>query len=334
MPLPAAVTAVSVHGQILQNDESGTPARGRLRFVSPYALRDPSGNVILGPGTYMATLDAAGEFTVSLPATDDPDITPSGWTYTVHVDTDAWTDRFEIEVPVATVGTLELADVAPVVTPPDVITYALASHTHEGGGASPSSTVVAETTYGQSSTAGAASAYSRGDHTHGTPAAATLASLGAATKPILREESITSGDVTLPNTAGAWAIVDQSGGADFDIDVTAVAGDYVEVSVHAMRAHNSTGFLDLAVVAAGAIVRYLSTGTSTPLSEGDPALYPAVSFHTLAGPIGFVVQSGDLSGGTVTVALVTKAAGTGVVYASTSYPWKWRLMNHGAVTVL
>jgi hypothetical protein len=38
-----------------------------------------------------------------------------------------------------------------------------------GGAGTPSATVVAETAYGQASTAGVAAAYSRGDHTHGTP---------------------------------------------------------------------------------------------------------------------------------------------------------------------
>jgi hypothetical protein len=63
-----------------------------------------------------------------------------------------------------------------------------------GGGGTPSNTVVAETAFGQASTAGAATAYSRGDHTHGSPSltgsapATTLgigqsAALGAATTP-------------------------------------------------------------------------------------------------------------------------------------------------------
>lgn len=39
---------------------------------------------------------------------------------------------------------------------------------------SPSATVTTETTYGQASNAGAAATYSRGDHTHGTPAAPTV----------------------------------------------------------------------------------------------------------------------------------------------------------------
>lgn len=50
-----------------------------------------------------------------------------------------------------------------------------------GGGGTPSGTVVAETTYSQSASAGAASAYSRGDHTHGTPALPSPGAIGAAT---------------------------------------------------------------------------------------------------------------------------------------------------------
>jgi len=45
-----------------------------------------------------------------------------------------------------------------------------------GGGGSPSNTVVTETSFGQASTAGAAATFSRGDHTHGTPAAPSVPS--------------------------------------------------------------------------------------------------------------------------------------------------------------
>lgn len=44
-----------------------------------------------------------------------------------------------------------------------------------GGGGTPSGTVVTEQAFGQASTAGAAVTYSRGDHTHGTPAAPAAA---------------------------------------------------------------------------------------------------------------------------------------------------------------
>lgn len=45
-----------------------------------------------------------------------------------------------------------------------------------GGGGTPSNTVVSETSFGQASSAGASTNYSRGDHTHGTPAAPSVPS--------------------------------------------------------------------------------------------------------------------------------------------------------------
>ncbi|GLH97349.1 hypothetical protein [Phytohabitans aurantiacus] len=48
-----------------------------------------------------------------------------------------------------------------------------------GGGGTPSTTVVSETTYGQAASAGNATAYSRGNHTHGTPVLPNAAQVGA-----------------------------------------------------------------------------------------------------------------------------------------------------------
>jgi hypothetical protein len=57
----------------------------------------------------------------------------------------------------------------------EYVKYSGAWHTPPGGAAgTPSDTVVTETAYGQSSTAGIGTAYSRGDHTHGTPALPTI----------------------------------------------------------------------------------------------------------------------------------------------------------------
>jgi hypothetical protein len=47
-----------------------------------------------------------------------------------------------------------------------------------GGGGTPSNTVVTEQAFAQASTAGVATTYSRGDHTHGTPATPTKATVG------------------------------------------------------------------------------------------------------------------------------------------------------------
>lgn len=246
MPLPASVTTVPVHIKI-SSPVDGTPGKGRVLFVGSYALRDTSDNVIMGPPSIPAVLDDNGEATVSLIATNDPDISPSGWAYTVYVATDVWRpDPWQIQIPYDTVGTLELADVAPAVSPQSVVTYALDSAVvHRdvattkgdllaatgpgaitrlgvgadglvltadstagtgvswqpgggggGGGGTPSSTVTSETSYGQAAAAGAATTYSRGDHTHGTPALASTAASSSAVG-----DTATAGTATAPARA-------------------------------------------------------------------------------------------------------------------------------------
>lgn len=62
-------------------------------------------------------------------------------------------------------------------------THSRGDHTHGTPAAptvpGPSGTVTTETSFGQGSSAGGSSGYSRGDHTHGTPPAPTAASVGA-----------------------------------------------------------------------------------------------------------------------------------------------------------
>jgi len=90
-----------------------------------------------------------------------------------------------------------------------------------GGSGTPSATVVAETAYAQASTAGTATAYSRGDHTHGTPALPTPADIGATptTRAINTTSPVTGGGdlsadrtiaVTVGTTAGTLAAGDDS----------------------------------------------------------------------------------------------------------------------------
>jgi hypothetical protein len=211
MALPAAVTTVPLHGRILKANAAGTPATGTVSFRIEQTLRDTTDKVLLAPTTITTTLDATGAFTVSLPATDDPDVTPRGWTYVVTIVTDAWHDTFRIAIPVASVGTLELANIAPAIAPSTLVTYILASTMGlrggpagpldtnglipaaqiPGGGPSAAATVTAETSYGVTPAAGSASTYSKGDHTHGTPAnpVDNLSQLRAAMTPAGRTET-------------------------------------------------------------------------------------------------------------------------------------------------
>lgn len=168
-------------------------------------------------------------------------------------------------------------------------------------------------------------------HTHTIAEVTGLQAELDATPPrlIVRQAYITSGNVTLPNTSGTWQPLD-----GFQLAIPAAAGDYVELGAHGMRNNTETGFLDIAVLAGGSIVRYLATGTNSPAVEGDPGWYPtgpAAPFPNQAAPRGFTVTAGDLNAGNVTFAVVAKAAGAGTLYASADFPFYWQAKNHGPV---
>lgn len=220
MPLPAAVSLVPLHGQILRADSNGTPAVGTVEFRIEQPLRDGADLVIMGPGSIIATLDETGSFTVSLIASDDPDLTPTGWTYAVSVNTDVWKDSFRISVPAATVGTLEFATLTPVTTPTATATYVLLSSVGaEGGPAGPLSGGVVPASQvpladpasqypsgvDQFNTVGAGLVAARWDHGH------ALATVNGASGMQIRGRTGTVG----PPTSGTWstgdAVVDPSG---------------------------------------------------------------------------------------------------------------------------
>lgn len=146
--------------------------------------------------------------------------------------------------------------------------------------------------------------------------------------PKIRQAWITDGSgSTLPDTAGAWAVV-----SGFSLSIPAAVGDWVQLGVHAMRSATATASLDVAVVVSGTIVRYLASGTSTPALEGDPGFYLSSSFVGQSAPRGFIAVSGDLDSGNVVFRLVAKtSAAAGTVFASSSYPFYWAAENKGPV---
>lgn len=149
----------------------------------------------------------------------------------------------------------------------------------------------------------------------------------------VRHEYITSGNVTLPNSAGSWARPGGTNGlpSDFELAIPAEIGDWVECSYNGMKSDTASAFLDVGIVVGTTIVRYLGSGTSSPLVEGDPGWYPVTGFRPHAGIRGFVVEAGDLDSGNVRFAVVNKTAGSGTLYASASYPFYWHVKNNGPV---
>ncbi|MEU3162048.1 hypothetical protein ACPCAJ_26230 [Streptomyces griseoincarnatus] len=71
---------MTVRGRFLA--PNGVPLSGAIVFRAPAQLTFPQADVILG-GPVTVQLDAQGAVEVTLPATDAPDMDPSGWAYVV-----------------------------------------------------------------------------------------------------------------------------------------------------------------------------------------------------------------------------------------------------------
>ncbi|MFG3476461.1 hypothetical protein ACGF3K_14515 [Streptomyces sp. NPDC047980] len=111
MPLPAGLSTVTVSGSFKRPD--GTAMKGKLLFTPEPAILTSGVHGTLLLGTTEVTLDANGAFSVALLATDDADVTPTGWTYRVQ---ERWHDSpgrsYALSLPAAAPA-VDLADVAP-----------------------------------------------------------------------------------------------------------------------------------------------------------------------------------------------------------------------------
>jgi hypothetical protein len=114
MPLPSDWSQVTLTGKYLLSD--GSAVQGSVKFTLSARTTLTADKIIALPGPITATLSSAGAFSVSLAATDDPDITPTNLTYAVEENfTNATGSKYSISIPLASVGgTVDLSALAPV----------------------------------------------------------------------------------------------------------------------------------------------------------------------------------------------------------------------------
>jgi hypothetical protein len=118
MPAPTVDwTLVQVRNKYV--NFAGDPLEGERVIFTPHATRavdqDRVTTIIGQP--IIAIIAADGTIAVSLPATDDPDITPINFTYRVTEDFDLG-QEYDISVPLAAAGTgIELVTIAPQLNP-------------------------------------------------------------------------------------------------------------------------------------------------------------------------------------------------------------------------
>ena len=105
----------------------GSPCAGAVSFTPNAPVQLPGDDIVVPQAPLKATLDADGAFSVTLVCTDDEATNPDGWAYTVTEAIEgAPIRRYAIAVP-AGEGPLDLADVAPLTTPPPQAAYVLVS---------------------------------------------------------------------------------------------------------------------------------------------------------------------------------------------------------------
>ncbi|HET9349402.1 MAG TPA: hypothetical protein VFO13_09705, partial [Arthrobacter sp.] len=80
------------------------------------------------------------------------------------------------------------------------------------------------------------------------------------------------------------------------------------------------------------LARFGSSGTGTPTTEGDGSLYHDTDFPRAGTVFDFVAEAGDINAGNVTVCIGVKSGGFGAFQAG-FYPFRWRVLNHGPITV-
>lgn len=114
---------VTITGTYL--DSASQPIRGR-GYIEPTAtvLTNEGGNLLVVEGIPF-TLDTDGQFSVSVIATDDPSVSPSGFTYRLGFrDTNAVVyEDLIFQAPAAAV-TIDIADITPGGTPLNPTQYA------------------------------------------------------------------------------------------------------------------------------------------------------------------------------------------------------------------
>lgn len=118
MTLPGNVDMEWVTGSYENLD--GSIPTGTVTFTPQVAantpLVDAAALKILLPSTFTATLDGAGSFTIKLPATNDTDVQPVGWTYKVTESLSGFSRSYSISLAIGEgpVGTpVNLATKAP-----------------------------------------------------------------------------------------------------------------------------------------------------------------------------------------------------------------------------
>ena len=109
MSLAPSMTTVTITGNYV--DFEGNPIEGQIRFSIAEVLRNGTDDQMVAPSSVVVPL-VSGSFSVTIPATNDPDVVPNPFIYTVE-ESFSGGRSYTISIPYTTVGSLDLADISP-----------------------------------------------------------------------------------------------------------------------------------------------------------------------------------------------------------------------------
>jgi hypothetical protein len=135
MALPGNLTTVEVTGRYI--DASGAAVRGSVTFTLDTPLLNAGASTYIIETEYTVTLDATGSFAVDLPATNDVDVTPTGWTWTLTPNFDG-ADPLTFALPTNLGPTVDITVLAPALpNPSTTYSYVLTSAVGAPSGVAP-----------------------------------------------------------------------------------------------------------------------------------------------------------------------------------------------------
>lgn len=111
MAIAGNITLVTVTGEYV--DYRGNPIAGQVVFTLPKTLRNELADQIMVPSSFAATLNAFGQFSIVLPASDDPQFNES-FIYTI-TEAFAGGGTWQATLPEAQT-TVKMADLVPAYT--------------------------------------------------------------------------------------------------------------------------------------------------------------------------------------------------------------------------
>lgn len=116
MPLPENLATVTVTATYEEADGS-LASGGSVTFDPARIITAAAGKVIFGRPATASIIN--GQIAITLPATDNADLNPSGFAYTVTEQVSGWATRvYQVELPSAFAPSVDLSELSPVADPP------------------------------------------------------------------------------------------------------------------------------------------------------------------------------------------------------------------------